>query len=72
MDRKFTFVIIPNFETTFNIGAQAPISCVFFGNGRLCWVIILNASILISIMLLRNAKIDPSGKPTMNNVINPY
>ncbi len=67
-----TFTTIPIFEIMFIIDIQMPISCAFFGIGRLYCVKNLKASTLISNTLLIRENSGPRGNATINRVKNPY
>ena len=62
----------PIFDMAFKIGNQIPIFWAFLGNGLFNCVNTLNASILISIILFKNANSGPNGNATTNSVIKPY
>ena len=64
-------MITPSLETVLMIGNQIPMLWALAGIGRFSWVSILKASIRISMILLMNENRGPSGKATVNRVINP-
>jgi hypothetical protein len=66
-----TFVMTPSLDIMLRIGSQMPMSWTRLARGRLNCVSTLNASILISIILLRKANNGPNGNATTNSVIKP-